>query len=225
MCLEVESSQASHQSFNTFLADIFEYLDALESLRSCRAVTSSWRDAAQSAHAAWGSATFAVFPGMAEAVLTQAQEQGAGAGADIDWFKIFVARCAKRREWAAKKDAQKSKKVGHAVRLNAELSGDLERATKFAIGPEGRNNRKRQVREKTCKRCGERFTPAAGGACFFHAGKYEKIGKEGQAAVPEGAQRGGRRGQSKLDLCGDFQWSCCLDAEAKARGCKSAEHY
>lgn len=36
-----------------------------------------------------------------------------------------------------------------------------ETATKFAIGPEGRNRRSRVVREKTCKRCGTRYNPAA----------------------------------------------------------------
>lgn len=232
MCLEAELHQV-RPSLDFVLADIFGHLDALASLRPCRAVSDSWRREAQGAQAAWKDAAFDAFPGMAAAVLTQTQvaDEGSSPGTDTDWFKLFVARCAKRREWAAKKGASKSKKAGHAARLNAERSGELERATKFAIGPEGRNNRTRQVREKTCKRCGERFTPAAGGACCFHSGQYQSIGKAIQISHPHGDRGGGRRGQSKragkedLEVCGDFQWSCCLATDSKAPGCKSADHY
>eukprot|EP00747_Dinoflagellata_sp_TGD_P022447 gnl/TRDRNA2_/TRDRNA2_129115_c0_seq2.p1 gnl/TRDRNA2_/TRDRNA2_129115_c0~~gnl/TRDRNA2_/TRDRNA2_129115_c0_seq2.p1 ORF type:complete len:137 (+),score=23.44 gnl/TRDRNA2_/TRDRNA2_129115_c0_seq2:52-462(+) len=53
---------------------------------------------------------------------------------------------------------------------------------KFAIDPGGKNKRSRQIREKTCKRCGVRFLPATGAAdCRWHLGKYQEIDEDGIA--------------------------------------------
>lgn len=236
------------------LPRIIANLSAPSDLCRCRAVCLLWQPVVQSAESAWEAALQCYFPKMAAGVGDGAEQQSPLAR--DGWFSLFLSRCGKRREWALKRESEKARKAERAARLQEDASQDGERgrATKFAIGPEGRNSRVRTVREKTCKRCGLRYMPLLTGStadCYFHTGKYQQVDDDGaallssmedtafQREVREHLKKtvsrpGSRKSKGKhLEVIAadpvtgvflDFKWSCCGEAQLNSRGCRAAEH-
>jgi len=171
-------------------------------LVAARAASKPWNKASSAANVAWAHACLMRFPAMAQAVLTEHEvlDNGCERSADPNslpdgpaWSSLYLARCDKQRQWATRKEEDRAKKAARAARLQEEKQGP-EIATKYAIGPEGRNNRSRQVREKTCKRCGARFLPAIQGVghdatqpCAWHPGRLQHLDEDGIAVPDNGA--------------------------------------
>mmetsp|Transcript_150 Transcript_150/g.484 ORF Transcript_150/g.484 Transcript_150/m.484 type:complete len:254 (+) Transcript_150:43-804(+) len=238
------------------LPRIFAHLSSIDgpgALCTCRSVCELWRATAERESSGWEAACRACFPSMAAAVAAEAPSLGATpevAAAsrgteDVDWFKLFFSRCAKRQEWATRRAGEKARKADRAARLEDDLANP-GRVTKFAIGPDGRNNRSRAVREKVCKRCGERYIPGVGATCAFHPGRCEQLDEsltsvpgepstdsQVQATRGRGAGAGSAVVQRKakstsqleVDASCRYRWSCCNSMEHSSPGCKMSAHY
>eukprot|EP00933_Yihiella_yeosuensis_P034497 TRINITY_DN27982_c0_g1_i1.p1 TRINITY_DN27982_c0_g1~~TRINITY_DN27982_c0_g1_i1.p1 ORF type:complete len:305 (-),score=72.37 TRINITY_DN27982_c0_g1_i1:158-1072(-) len=239
----------------TVLAESGPLLEALPSalmlleakdLCECRAASSSWRCAAESrvvVEIAWRAAVEASFPAMAENLLKKCS-----ANEEVDWLGLFLARCERKRAWAIEREAEKARKAERAARLKADAEG--ESVQKVAVGPEGNNKRTRNVREKTCKRCGTRFVPAATGimesTCRYHTGKYQQVDEDG-VALPDstggaslqrqikeqlrknGSKSGSKKKGGSLEILTlgqemHFRWSCCGELSLGGRGCTTGDH-
>lgn len=212
-------------------------------LASCRAASRSWSRAATSSPQVvkrWQDAVESSFPSMAASVTKDKTPE------QVDWCRLFLARCGKRAKWSAEREATKAKKVERVFRLQADAAGKGEVSQKAAIGPQGRNKRTRCVREKTCRRCGTRFVPAAAGvveaaACHFHSGTYLQVDEHGVALpdngegaalmsqVREQLRKRGPKKRGHLELSAPqrelhFRWSCCDARVLTAPGCTQAAH-
>lgn len=169
-------------------------------LVAARAASKVWDKASHAASGAWAHACLMRFPAMAQAVLAELEppgcEQNIGSNSPQDvpaWCSLYFARCGKQRQWATRKEEDRARKTARAARLQDEKQSP-ETAMKYAIGPEGRNNRSRQVREKTCKRCGARFLPVlqavdrdATQPCAWHPGRLQHLDEDGIAVPDNGA--------------------------------------
>mmetsp|Transcript_24590 Transcript_24590/g.47888 ORF Transcript_24590/g.47888 Transcript_24590/m.47888 type:complete len:284 (+) Transcript_24590:92-943(+) len=186
-------------SLDPLLVNLLNACEVTE-LVAARAASRVWEKASHTASGAWAHACLIRFPAMAQAVLAELEplncEQSIVPHSTPDdpaWCSLYLARCGKQRQWASRKEEERARKTARAARLQEEKQGP-ESAVKHAIGPEGRNNRSRQVREKTCKRCGARFLPALQAAdnnatqhCAWHPGRLQHLDENGIAVPDNGA--------------------------------------
>jgi len=187
------------QALDLTLVQLLNSCEVTE-LVAARAVSRVWDKASHAASGAWEYACLMRFPAMAQAVLAESELPNCGqsngpksAPDNPAWCSLYFARCGRQRQWATRKEEDRARKVARAARLQEEKQG-TETAVKYAIGPEGRNSRSRQVREKTCKRCGARFLPAsqvvdsdATQPCAWHPGKFQHLDEDGIAMPDNGA--------------------------------------
>mmetsp|Transcript_127059 Transcript_127059/g.290724 ORF Transcript_127059/g.290724 Transcript_127059/m.290724 type:complete len:231 (+) Transcript_127059:54-746(+) len=142
------------------------YLEAGE-LLSARASSRAWERQAGGGWCSevWEREVEGRFPRMADSIREQ--------GGECDWARALVARCRKKAEWTEQK--------GRGKQLKAERSQRLQQAEV----PVTSSGKKKTVREKVCRKCGQYFQPAVvqKGACVHHPGIYEEINAEGKAIV------------------------------------------
>lgn len=205
----------SDDALHVFLSRIFTGV-AFEGLACCRATSKCWRSLAEGS-AAWRAVANERFPTMVAAVLADS-----ASGQCVDWFALYLARCMKRRTWMAEREAAKTLKSEKVARIEGQAFGVPDSSPKCG-------RQARAVREKTCKRCGTRFSPAVSGIeCHYHTGKYMQVDEDGVAVpdhrgaslqhqVKEQLRRRGKRGEKcHLELAAAPQ------SRTGARGAKGA---